>query len=466
VQREGYDLKTAQERRGTMMKQGCAALGIFALLILGIAFALVISGMLGLLPLPQMGGPEATATSSATPTLEATPIGVNDVPTPLSTALPPLSDTPVATSVETPPSPSATPVQASTLPSPGTSFDYGIQVHLFHLDAGYVCGLVNNIHFRWIKHQVEWKEYEPTKGQYQWQAIDGIVDVAHAARLNILLSVVKAPAWARGGRVEEDGPPSNYNDYGDFVGAMAQRYCGKVQAYEIWNEQNLRREWNTGRALSAREYVELLHVAYDRIKAVCPSAIVVSGGPTPVGYTSDTAIDDFQYLREMYQAGLPNYCDAVGIHPSGFNNPPDWHYPPAYSEPGDSTSFRGNRQFYFLNTIEGYYNIMAEFGDGDRKLWATEFGWASIENLTDRPNEGYEYATDNTELEQAGYLVDALRIARNKGYMGVMFIWNLNFAAARGNHDERAAFSIVKEDWSERPAYQTLIVARETGELP
>jgi len=350
--------------------------------------------------------------------------------------------------------------------SPGTGFDYGIQVHLFHLDAEYVTDLVDNMHFNWIKHQIEWKEFEQSKGHYLWEPIDHMVDIAHQTDLNVLLSVVKAPDWSRGGRTEEDGPPVNYNDYGDFVAAVAQRYCGKVQAYEIWNEQNLRREWNTERDLSAQEYVELLHVAHDRIKAVCPSAIVVSGGPTPVGYTSATAVDDLQYLREMYQAGLSSHCDAVGVHPSGFNNPPDWRYPPPYSEAGDSTGFRNDRQFYFLNTIEGYHDIMAEFGDGDRKLWATEFGWASVENLTDSPAEGYEYAADNTEIEQAGYLVTALQVARSKGYMGVMFIWNLNFAPARGADDERAAFGILGEDWGQRPAYQTLATARSTGELP
>lgn len=464
MKREGYDLRTARERRARMMKQGCAALAIFALLILGLAGGLVISGMLGLLPqfvqdVAVISSPTPNSTSGTpTPSPEPSPSATEpsaESPSPSPTTL--LSDTPIATPVETP-----------IPPSPGTGFDYGIQVHLFHLDAAYACDLVNNMHFGWIKHQIEWKEYEPSRGQYKWETIDQIVDTAHAAGLNILLSVVKAPAWARGGRTEEDGPPADYNDYGNFVGAMAQRYCGKVQAYEIWNEQNLRREWNTGRNLSAKEYVDLLHVAYDRIKAVCPSAIVVSGGPTPVGFTEQpNNIDDFQYLREMYQAGLQNYCDAVGIHPSGFNSPPDWRFPPPYSEPDmRSPGHTQNRQFYFLNTIEGYHNIMVEFGDGDRKLWATEFGWASIEDLTDRPNEGYEYAADNTELEQADYLLRALQIARAKGYMGVMFIWNLNFAPARGNADERAAFGILREDWSPRLAYQTLTVARTTGELP
>jgi hypothetical protein len=380
VRKEEYGLSVDRRRKARLGREGCAALAILALLIFGLAGAVAALAVLGMLP---MGAEAPTPTASPTVTLEPTPMPPSDTPTPSQTAIP-APDTPVAPAAETP-----------TPASPGTGFNYGIQVHLLHLDAAYVCDLVNNMHFSWIKHQIEWKAYEPSKDQYQWGSIDYIVDTAHAAGLNVLLSVVKAPAWARGGRVEEDGPPVDYGDYGDFVGSMAKRYCSRVQAYEIWNEQNLKREWNTGRSLSAKEYVDLLHVAYDRIKAVCPGAIVVSGGPTPVGYTSDVAIDDFVYLRQMYEAGFQNYCDAVGVHPSGFNNPPDWRYPPPYSEEGDCSGFRGNRQFYFLNTIEGYHKIMEAFADGDRKLWATEFGWASIESLADMPNPGYEYAADN-----------------------------------------------------------------------
>jgi hypothetical protein len=453
-------LSTSPKGTLSLNRAGCIAVVVGGVLVLGLLSGVVVSGMLGLIPLP--GRPEATATPLPTAIPESTTAQPEPTATPQSsptspaeTQVPP-SDTPVGPAAVSP-----------TPSSPGTGFDYGIQVHLFHLDAGYTCQLVNNMHFNWIKHQIEWKEFEPAKGQYDWEPIDGVVEAADAAGLNLLLSVVKAPDWARGGRTEQAGPPVNNSDYGDFMGAMAQRYCGRVQAYEIWNEQNLKREWDTGRPLSASEYVELLHVAYDRIKAACPSAIVVSGGPTPVGYTSATAIDDFDYLRQMYQARLSNYCDAVGVHPSGFSSPPDHLYPPAYTEPNmRSPGHTQNRQFYFLNTIEGYHDIMVSFGDGDRKLWATEFGWASIENLTDRPNEGYEYAWDNTELEQAGYLVSALQIGREKGYMGVMFIWNLNLAAARGADDEQAAFSILGEDWSQRPAYQTLVAARTMGDLP
>ena len=64
--------------------------------------------------------------------------------------------------------------------------------------------------------------------------------------------------------------------------AVAERYKGKVHAYEIWNEQNYAIE-NGGTVAEASYYVDLLAEAYKNIKAVDPSIIVVSGSPTPTG---------------------------------------------------------------------------------------------------------------------------------------------------------------------------------------
>jgi hypothetical protein len=62
------------------------------------------------------------------------------------------------------------------------------------------------------------------------------------------------PAWARVDGAD-NGPPDNYNDYGDFLYEMASRYRGRIRAYEIWNEPNLAREWG-GQPPDARQYVE------------------------------------------------------------------------------------------------------------------------------------------------------------------------------------------------------------------
>ena len=410
--------------------------------------------------------PTATlqALEHLTPTIEGetiTPTSLAETPTPsLEIQTPPPTGGPI---------PTPTPTSVTYPPVAGTGFDYGIQIDPHYGNLAGLMGQIQDLRFRWVRFQVRWYWIEPNKGQFSWEAIDDWVRAANAAGIKVLFSVLGSPEWAAIGSSTE-GPPTNNNDFGEFMAAMAARYSGKpgsvgrVDAYEIWNEQNLSREWSSPRGLRADDYAALLRVAYNRIKAVDPSIIVVAGAPTPVGWTGPDNVDDFVYLRQMYQAGLKNYCDAVGVHPSGFANPPDMHY--TSGDPDPDRSHDDNRQFYFLNTIEGYHDIMAQFGDGGKRLWATEFGWASVDGLGVPPAPGYEYAADNTEAEQADYIVRAYQIGRQKGYMGVMFLWNLNFGVTSGASDEKAAFGILRPDSTPRPAYHALKNARLGGTLP
>jgi hypothetical protein len=157
----------------------------------------------------------------------------------------------------------------------------------------------------------------------------------------------------------------------------------------------------------------------------------------------------------MYQAGLASYCDAVGAHPSGYNNPPDADWQ-SYSDPHTGFKAEGHPSWFFRGTLESYRNIMVHYGDGHKRIWVTEFGWATVEGLGVPPAEGYAYAADNTEAEQAQWLVRAYQMGKNYGWVGVMFLWNLNFGPVSGKEDEKAAFGIVRHNWSPRPAFGAL----------
>ena len=432
--------------------------------------ALLVGSLLAFFLFPNL--PIRLARARPTATLEAlqfrTPTVEEEAVTPTSQPGTPTSlETPISSpTVSGPTTPTPTSV---TYPLPsGTGFDYGIQIDPFAGNLDGLMGQIKDLRFRWVRFQVRWYWIEPSKGQFSW-VTDDWVKAANAAGIKVLFSVVGSPEWAAIGASTE-GPPANNNDFGDFMAAMAAHYSGKagsvgrVHAYEIWNEQNLSREWSSPRGLRADDYVALLRVAYNRIKAVDPSIIVVAGAPTPVGWTGPDNVDDFVYLRQMYQAGLKNYCDTVGVHPSGFANPPDMRYPGG--DPDPNRSHDDNRQFYFLNTIDGYHDIMAQFGDGAKKLWGTEFGWASVDGLGVPPAPGYEYAGDNTEATQLDYIIRAYQISRQKGYMGVMFLWNLNFGVTSGASDEKAAFGILRPDGTLRPVYHALKDARLDGTLP
>jgi hypothetical protein len=386
------------------------------------------------------GGQTTGAQGGRVSILVATP---TPTPTPVPTATPAARSTGgTAQPAPAPPVPSA--------PAPaGTGFDYGAQLARVNSST---LGHMNALGFRWIKLQIRWESQEPAPGAIDWPTMDGVVSLANGAGKKLLFSVVTTPNWARA-RTEGQGPPDDPNTYGNFVAAIAQRYCGRVQAIEVWNEQNLLTEWNTGRGINAKEYIDMLKIAYQRIKAACPGMIVVSGAPTPTGLTDGwTAVDDVEYLRRMYSNGLKSYCDAVGVHPSGFDNPADadwrtWK---------DSTGFNGHRSFFFSNTIKAYHDVMVQNGDGNKKLWATEFGWATAEGMGGTPNPGYEYAATNTEASQAANLVKAMQIAKQSGYMGVMFIWNLDFSVEVGAWWEGSKFSLLRADGTPRPAYTAL----------
>ncbi len=355
--------------------------------------------------------------------------------------------------VKVAPAPTPRPVAAAPAPAAGPSypaaggyFGFGVQAQVYGgADLGYVANATKGMGFGWVKFQAPWKDFEGSKGNYGWGGMDSVVDSLAGSGLGILASIVKAPNWARPSNTDlsVEGPPANLQDYADFVGAYAARYKGRVKAIEVWNEQNLWYEWGK-EPLDPGRYVDMLCRAYRAIKAADPGMVVVAGALTPTGVNDGViAIDDLAYLQRMYAAGARNCLDALGAHPSGYNNPPDAKF--GYTNPAEP-SFKNHPSFFFRDTMERYRGVMVANGDAGKRVWPTEFGWASESN----PVSGYEYARDVTPDEQAQYLVQAYQWAKVQGWVGPMFLWNLNFGITNPG-TELAAFGIAN-----RPAYGAL----------
>ncbi|HRW04808.1 MAG TPA: SH3 domain-containing protein [Caldilineaceae bacterium] len=336
--------------------------------------------------------------------------------------------------------PAAPAVVNAPPPSGAGFFGYGIQVNAWQGDKGGSAGMVRDLGFAWAKQQARWEFMENSPGAVDWSETDQIIDVLHGNGINVLFSVVTAPQWTRPDKPGTGGPPNDFNLYANFVGAMAGRYCGRLQAIEVWNEQNLQREWE-GFPLDPALYMDLLRRSYGAIKAACPSMIVVSGATTPTG-NSPVAVDDIDYLRGMYNNGLAQYSDAVGVHPSGYGQPPNVTFQDWQAGRYEAPSHVNHRSFYFRSTMEESRNVMVQYGDVNKRLWPTEFGWASSQS----PHPGYEYAAYNSPQQQAQYTVEAYTMMRNWGWVGVPFLWNLNY-----NFGEMAQWSIMG-----KPVYDAL----------
>ena len=383
-------------------------------------------------------------------------------PTPSPTPIP--TETPVPTPTPTPkPKPAATARPAGGTSSGGTranpvntNFGYGIQIDAGD-DLGWATSAIKGMGFGWVKFQVPWKDFEGSPGAINWDKLNGWVN--GLSNLKIMLSIVKAPAWARGGQdLSVEGPPNNPQDFANFLGQVAAHYCGSsVKAIEVWNEQNLHYEWGN-KPISPAGYMELLKPAYTRIKQACPSMIVVSGALTPTGAPPPRAMDDYTYLEGMYKNGLKNYCDAVGAHPSGYNVAPSIKGGQAACDfiTQQGSSFRGpcntlHHSWSFNATLNGYHNIMVQYGDGNKKIWPTEFGWA-----TDWIGDtNYGYAADNTRQEQADWTVQSYQLMKQWGFVGTAFLWNLNFKVT-ANGNECSQWGIVNPDRTGTATYNAL----------
>lgn len=401
------------------------------------------------------------ATPSAAP--QPAPTAESSSGVPIVTGVTPAA--PAATPQPAAPAPDAAPAAQPTVPPLlDRSMEFGIQSNAIIGDPEYTIRLIKDrLLLGWVKQQLRWGDFSPAPGQMDWSGFDRVVEAASAQGLRVMLSIVTAPEWSRPSVGGKEGPPDDLNAFAKFVGEVVDRYQGRVQAIEVWNEQNIDAEWKTNpQAVSPERYVEMLKLAYQTIKAKDPNMMVISGALSPTGFfgggCSAAGCDDLPYLERMTALGFLEYADCIGVHANGYNMPPDKRYDEGYNDP--TATFRGpfdnpvTASWSFRSTLEKYREITG----GQKQLCVTEFGWGSYEGLSTTALPSYEYALDNTAEEQATWAVDAFRLMRDWGYVKLAFLFNLDFAqkSPQGAQDRTAPWSITDLQGAERPALRAV----------
>src|SRR6267154_4606149 len=124
-----------------------------------------------------------------------------------------------------------------------------------------------------------WNDLEPSKGVYAWSNFDGYLALAHAHNVDVLYTFGGTAEWAATGSSANCAygpgscfPPSNIQDWDDFVTAVVTHAAGKIKYWELWNEPNLKEFW----AGDVSTLVMMAQHAYKIIKAAQPSAIILS----------------------------------------------------------------------------------------------------------------------------------------------------------------------------------------------
>ena len=355
-------------------------------------------------------------------------------------------------------------------PATMTSPDLGAQAFLWWRAeiADRDLDLLRDAGFKWVKQSFAWETIEGAgRGVYDWTVADRVVTHVNEKGLKLLARLSIDP--------DESGfwagpPPGSADAFAEYAGAVAQRFncapgaIGCIQAFQIWNEPNLAREWGGNRP-SPAEYAAFLGKAYAAIKAVSPNAIVISAGMAPTGDNSNLAMPDDVFYDQMYQAmgGSSNgYFDALGVHGAGFAAPPEL-------DPAEAAANKekyGGYRFFAFRHVEDIRAIMVKYGDTAKQIVLLEFGWTY-----DRVNSSYKWHGADAGIDeyvQADYLKRAYQFAAANwqpwiGLMSLITMPNLDWLNDGNAQDEEQYWWAIMEPspidqkyW--RPAYIVLCI--------
>ena len=290
---------------------------------------------------------------------------------------------------------------------------------------------VQALHPAWVRIFLGWYAVEPRRGVIDTSQLDylarGFSELP--AGTKIVVDVVGTPAWATAdGSTNVASPPRHVSDYARFVAALAQRFKGVVEAWEIWNEEDSNPYWLG----TVPEFVALLRAAYPAIKAADPNAQVVIGGL--VGNNSG-------FLSALYDAGARGSFDTVALHTDTgclTRAPGDYVRDP-----------NGQINRYSFLAYRGVRLVMVAHGDGAKRILMTEFGWDATASICNQGGFAGQKPAGVSEADQASNLLAAYHCLAQDSYIEGA-IWFQYRDQNSGPYDH---MGLLRVDGSRRPVF-------------
>jgi hypothetical protein len=202
---------------------------------------------------------------------------------------------------------------------------------------------------------VTWPRLEPKQGTWDFAALDKYLDAGQRQNIDVILPLGLSPAWVSSRPDEKSAyapgnaaNPANLEAWRNYVRTVATRYKGRIFAYEIWNEPNLKQFYSG----TIDEMLQLAAAAYPIIKEVDPQAQVCS--------PSLTNQDGVVWLDQYLAQGGGKYADVIGFHFYANPDPPEKALP-------------------LIQQVRG---VLQKHNQAGKPLWNTETGWAISNRLT------------------------------------------------------------------------------------
>lgn len=228
------------------------------------------------------------------------------------------------------------------------------------------CRAAVNAGIPFVRDEVHWQTVEPIKGQLSFPERSRWVESATEKGINSLVVLTYGntvydfgkPAQAdldaggardctlpvRDGNPETTADDEYFDAYIRYVDFVSKSLAGKVSAYEIWNEPDIK-YFNTKDATAA-DYTEMLKAAYRTIKNNDPDVTVLGGA---IAFETD-------FIDGMMKTGAGDYMDGLSVH----------YY-----------LGKGAPEKRSRNRLDEYRDVLINYGFDKMPVWVTETGWAN-----------------------------------------------------------------------------------------
>jgi hypothetical protein len=261
-----------------------------------------------------------------------------------------------------------------------------------HVPNNQVLDLVAQAGIGWVRLDFNWFTLEPERDHYNWGYMDSVVSNARARGLEIFATLAYTPAWANGtGNIAD--PPTDPNDWYDFVHDTVARYRGSIKYWGMWNEPNLE-NFFTGSGWQYREWI--LKPGAQAAKAADPSCFVLA--PELAHLNS---ADWPGWMEEAMTAGGADYVDIITHH--CYKGDTGW----------DTFDFLDEGAFHWPWDDPPLMDVLKDLGVDDRPVWLTEVGWTTAEK------------DDVSEADQAEYYHQLLWGVYERDYLHKVFPYEI-----------------------------------------
>lgn len=160
-----------------------------------------------------------------------------------------------------------------------------------------------------------WYNLQPEPERFDFERLDGIVDRASRAGVEVVMCLGMPPRWAAS-RPDEPSPygasalgassePRSLVEWERFVRTVGARYKGRLRHYELWNEVNPGTGFYTG---TPQALLEVQRVAYETLKAIDPGITFIA--PSSVGESEGQLAWFERYLSLM----RGRWADVLSYH--------------------------------------------------------------------------------------------------------------------------------------------------------